>query len=83
MVVDHDHLRQQHDQEWTAQQIAENLVTQRETEIQHLQTRNQETTAESNTYQDGITAVQNEVGHECANVEALWTIAAAAGAAPE
>jgi hypothetical protein len=82
MVVDCDHLRQQRNQEQTAWQVAQNLVRQCVAEIQQLQTRNQETTAESNAYQDRITILQNELNHECANVEALWTVAAAAGTAP-
>jgi hypothetical protein len=82
MIVDYDHCRKQRDQEGTAWQITQNLVTQCKGNIQ-LQTRNQETIAESNAYQDTITTLQNQLGHEHANVEALWSIAAAAGNAPE
>jgi hypothetical protein len=40
MVVDYDHLRQQCDQERTAQLMAHNLVTQRKVKILQLHTRN-------------------------------------------
>jgi hypothetical protein len=36
---------------------------------------------EFNAYQDSITTLQNELGHECANAEVLQTVAAAVGAA--
>jgi hypothetical protein len=71
MVVDGDYLRQQCDQEQTAQQMVQNLVRQCEADSLELQPRNQETTAESNYYQDRITMVQKELGHECTNAEAL------------
>jgi hypothetical protein len=50
-------------------------------EIQQLQTRNQETTVESNTDQDSITTLQNKLNYEHANAEVLWTVAAATNAA--
>jgi hypothetical protein len=81
MAVDHDCLRQQRNQEWTTLQIAHNHVTQHKAEIQQLQIRNQETTTESNTYQDRIITLQHELNHEYANTEALWAAAAAAGTA--
>jgi hypothetical protein len=57
MVVDCDRLRQQRNQEQMAGQIAQTHVIQRDAQIQQLQTRNQETTAESNAYQDRITTL--------------------------
>jgi hypothetical protein len=52
-------------------------------EIQQLQTRNQESTAESNAYQERMTIVQNELNHEHVNAEAQRSAAAVAGAAHE
>jgi hypothetical protein len=46
--------------------------------MQQLQTRNQETTTESNTNQDRFTTLQNELNYESANTEALWSAAATA-----
>jgi hypothetical protein len=68
---DCDYLRQQHDQEKMAQQIAPTYITQYDAEIQQLQTRNKETTAEYNAYQDKITTLQNKLNHKRTNVEAL------------
>jgi hypothetical protein len=82
MVVDHNDLKQQCDHEWTAQQIAQNLLTQHEGEIQQLQTRNQKTPVESNAYQDRITTLEDELNYGCANAEAVHTAAAAVSAAP-
>jgi hypothetical protein len=76
IVVDCNHLRLHHDQAWSTWQIAQNLVIQCETEIQQLQSRNQDITAESNAYQDRITTVQNEFNHECANAKVQQTAAA-------
>jgi hypothetical protein len=73
MVVNCDYLRQQHNQECTAQQIAQNLVTEYEAKIQQLQTKNQDTTVESNAYQDRITTLQNKLKNECDNTKALHT----------
>jgi hypothetical protein len=36
-------------------------------------------TAESNTYQDRITTIQNKLKHKCSNAEALYAVASAAG----
>jgi hypothetical protein len=49
--------------------------------MKELKSRYQETTTESNTYQDRITTLQNELNYECANAEALQTTAGVAGAA--
>jgi hypothetical protein len=83
IVVDCDHLRQQHVQEGILQQIVQNLVSQCEAEIQLLQTWNQETTAESNAYQDRITTLQNELNRERANTGVLQAAAVAAGITSE
>jgi hypothetical protein len=56
-------------------------VLQHDTEIQQLQTSNQETTAESNAYSDRITTLQNELNHDCANGTALQAAATVADAA--
>jgi chromosome segregation ATPase len=50
-------------------------------QIQQLQTRNQETTAEPNAYQDRITTLQNELNHKHTNAEALRTATGTGGAA--
>jgi hypothetical protein len=78
-VVDRNCLRQQCDQEWTAQLRVQNLVKQREAKIQQLQTRNQETAAESNAYQDRINTLQNKLIYKHANTKTLRTAAATAG----
>jgi hypothetical protein len=82
MAVDYNCLRQQCDQEQTAPQIAQNLVTQCKAAIQQLQSRNQETTTESNTYQDWITILQYKSNHKYTNAKVLLA-AAVADAAPE
>jgi hypothetical protein len=52
-------------------------VTQFEVEIEQLKSRNQEATAESNTYQDRITSFRNELNYECTNAEVLRAVAVA------
>jgi hypothetical protein len=69
--VDCNYFRQQCDYEQSVGQIAQNLVTQGEADILQLQTKNQETTAESNANQDRITTLQNELNHEHANAKGL------------
>jgi hypothetical protein len=71
MAVNDDHLRQQYNQERIARQIVHTYVTQCNAKIQQLQTRNQETIAESNVYQERITTLQDELNYERVNVETL------------
>jgi hypothetical protein len=71
MAVDCNYLWLQYNQEQIAQQIAPNLLTQYDSEIQWLQIRNQETTTESNASQESITTLSNELNDEYGNAEVL------------
>jgi hypothetical protein len=54
-----------------ARQIAKGHVTQGDAAIQQLQARYQETTADSNAYQDRVTTLQNKLNYEHTNTKVL------------